>query len=553
MTPMMRAFRLIFAADRWAMTRGALAAIAVLLMGAALLGLSGWFITATGMAGAAGIGIAFDVFRPSAGVRLLALGRAGTRYAERLLTHDATLRALTRLRVAILKRQELVPLPVLRQMRGAQQLTRITADVDALDGLALRLVLPVLAGLVTHALSFALLWHLTTPAIAASIALGYGLGGGLILTRSARRALAPSSRAEEHLQTYARQTIGMMRGQQEALMQGRLPAHLSALHSTETALRAEQAMLDRIDRRTGLALMALTSAIAALALTLPLSPLQTGDLDPARAAIGLFAALALVETLMPLRRGVSELGRMRTAANRLLSDPAQTRPADPPKPQPATPGLRAQNLTLPRPGTSQPLLRGITFTVQPGQTVALTGPSGLGKSTLLEALAGISPTAGEILIHGQPIQSWPRTDLRRALTLLPQRSALVSGTIRENLALAMPTPDDDSMWQALSAAQLTDTLTPRGGLDMPLGEGGAGLSGGETRRLALARALLRRPDILLLDEPTEGLDDATARAVLAGIRRLLPQTAILTASHRQAELDSADQVIDLQRYIDDIS
>lgn len=552
MTPMMRAFRLIFAADRWAMTRGALAAIAVLLMGAALLGLSGWFITATGIAGAAGIGIAFDVFRPSAGVRLLALGRAGTRYAERLLTHDATLRALTRLRVAILKRLELVPLPALRQMRGAQHLTRITADVDALDGLALRLVLPVVAGLVTHALTFALLWHLTTPAIATSIALGYGLGGGLILARSARHALTPSSRAEEHLQTYTRQTIGLMRGQQEALMQGRLPAHLNALQTTETALRTEHAALDRIDRRTGMALMALTSTIAALALALPLFPLQSGDLDPARAAIGLFAALALVETLMPLRRGVSELGRMRTAANRLLSDPVQTRPADPPKPQPAAPGLSAQNLTLPRPGTAQPLLHGITLTVQPGQTVALTGPSGLGKSTLLDALAGISPAAGEILIHGQPIQSWPRTDLRRALTLLPQRSALVSGTIRENLALAMPSPDDDTMWQAITATQLADTLTPRGGLDMPLSEGGTGLSGGETRRLALARALLRRPDILLLDEPTEGLDDPTARAVLAGIRAFLPQAAILTASHRQAELDGADQVINLQRYISDI-
>ena len=111
--------RLLWKAEPWAMWRGAALAVAVLVMGAALLGLSGWFITATGIAGIAGVGIAFDVFRPSAGVRFLALGRAGARYGERLLTHDATLRALARLRVTLLQRLERFPMPELRRLRGA--------------------------------------------------------------------------------------------------------------------------------------------------------------------------------------------------------------------------------------------------------------------------------------------------------------------------------------------------------------------------------------------------------------------------------------------------
>lgn len=569
MSPLLRALRLLLHHDRRAMLRGGAAAVAVLLMGVALLGLSGWFITATGLAGLAGIGIAFDVFRPSAGVRLLALGRAGTRYAERLWTHDATLRALTRLRLDLLHRLATRPVARLRQMRGAAQLTRITADVDALDGLVLRLALPVLAGLLTHLITFALLWWLTTPAIAASVACGYGLGGAAVLARTGRASFLPSLRAERHGQTLRRQTIDLFRGQTDALLTGRLPAHLHALQTTQTRLRQALARLDRIDRTAAAALGALTAACTAAALALAGPALRLGDLDPARAAIGVFAALALAETLLPLRRGFAELGRMRDAATRLMADPAPSAAAaaQPPLtlpmliPVPAAPALALHGLTLTRPDRAAPLLTGLSLTLAAGETVALTGPSGVGKSTLLDLVAGLDeqdeqagtgtprPTPPSIVILGHPLSDWPQTQLRHHLTLLPQRAHLLGGTLRDNLALALAQPDDSAMLAALDTVRLTAALAARGGLDLTLGEAGSGLSGGETRRLALARALLRRPDILLLDEPTEGLDDPTARAVLTGLRQALPRTAILMASHRQAELDLADRVIDLQRYI----
>jgi ATP-binding cassette subfamily C protein CydC len=153
-----------------AMARGAALSVAVLVMGAALLGLSGWFITATGIAGLAGIGLAFDVFRPSAGVRFLALGRTAARYGERLLTHDAILRALAALRVAILRHQSRRDARALARLRGETVLTRMISDVDALDGLVLRVILPVAAGLVTHCVVFAMLHWLVGGPVAVAIA-----------------------------------------------------------------------------------------------------------------------------------------------------------------------------------------------------------------------------------------------------------------------------------------------------------------------------------------------------------------------------------------------
>jgi ATP-binding cassette subfamily C protein CydC len=137
------------------------------------------------------------------------------------------------------------------------------------------------------------------------------------------------------------------------------------------------------------------------------------------------------------------------------------------------------------------------------------------------------------------------TPLRNILTLLPQRSALMAGTVGETLRLAAPDSDDETLWRALDAVQLSQLLRTRDGLDTRIGARGEGLSGGEARRLTLARAMLRQPGFLLLDEPTEGLDDGMAMTVLEGLRAFLPQTAIVIAAHRTAEIGFADRTINL--------
>ncbi|MDP2495398.1 ATP-binding cassette domain-containing protein [Shimia thalassica] len=547
MSALWKAFVLIWNAAPAAMWRGALMAVAVLLMGAALLGLSGWFITATGLAGIAGIGIAFDVFRPSAGVRFLALGRAGARYGERIFTHDATLRALSTLRISLMRRLSRLSLPEMQRLRGPLALTRITADVDALDGIVLRVGLPIAAGLITHVVVFVGLWALTDIALAVTIACGYVLGGVIILLRLARRTYAPSRHAEEASQTLRRDTIGLMRGRSDLFLQGRVRSSLDRLHDTDDAMRAAMESLDTTERHAGMALAVLGTVVSGLALAMGSYLVTTGELDPARAAIGFFVALALAETLLPLRRGLAEIGRIRDAAERIFQVEEQGQGPARIGGQAKGHGIDVRAVTFRRSDTAVPVLENLSLKVAAGETVALTGPSGSGKSTLLAILAGTEPDfEGHVTIAGQDLRAFGERELRSRLTFVPQRAALVSGSIFDNLALAKSDLSEAEALDILDVACLTAVVERLGGLQGTLGEGGAGLSGGEARRLVLARTLLRRPSVLLLDEPTEGLDAATARHVLSNIRALLPEAAILMASHRTSEIESADRIVSIK-------
>jgi ATP-binding cassette subfamily C protein CydC len=539
-------FRLILSERRVALLRGAALGALVLALGAALLGLSGWFVTAAAAAGLAGSGAVFDVFRPSAMVRFLALGRAAARYGERLLTHDATLRALETLRLRVLGSYLTAPYPRMIRIRGAQAVNRLMADIDALDGVPLRLVLPVAAGLAVQALAFAVIWALAGLALALWIALGWSLGAALVFGLSLRGATGLSRRAEAAAQAVRSRLIDLIRARRDLAVYGRLTlqkAHVEAAEVRRVALRRD---LDRIERQSGAAFAALGALVGAGALAIGLVLAQAGALSPALAAMGFLAALALAETVMPLRRAAADFGRMAEAARRLRRDLA--RPAEAMGHATATgrQGLAIRNLVLDRPAGGLRLVMGLSIEVQPGEMVALTGASGSGKSTLLLAAAGLHPVAGgEILVGGLRVGDWDEAALRAVLTLVPQRSALLSGTVAEALRLAAPGADDTALWQALKATRLGHVLERRGGLEMRLGPRGEGLSGGEARRLVLARAILRRPSVLLLDEATEGLDEATAGRVLQGIRNYLPEAAILIASHRGAETALADRVVAL--------
>ena len=193
---------------------------------------------------------------------------------------------------------------------------------------------------------------------------------------------------------------------------------------------------------------------------------------------------------------------------------------------------------------ANPLFAPVTLTVSRGETVVLVGPSGSGKSTvLLMAMGALAPSEGEIRYGGLDPAAIPVWCLTEKAVLVPQRHALIVGTVAENLRLAAPDATDEALWRALDAVQLSPVMEARGGLEMWLGPRGQGLSGGEARRLVLARAILRGPGLLVLDEPTEGLDDATARAVMAGLRQALPDTAFLISAHRAAEREIADRIV----------
>lgn len=541
---MWRVFRMILGDQKTALMRGAALSLAVLIAGIALLGLSGWFITAAAAAGLAGMGAVFDVFRPSAMVRFLALGRTAARYGERLLTHDATLRALTSIRVRLLAATISAPHDLLVRLRGPQALNRLMADVDALDGIPLRLILPIMAGIAAHMLTFAMLWWLVDLGVALWIASGFLAASAVTLYLAARAAANGSRNEEAGSQAFRSGFIDLIRTRSDLAVYGQLARHGEAVLATDTRRQADRGRLDRIERRAGFVLSLTGTIVAAGALALGMTLAQAGAITPALAAIGFFASLALVETIGPLRRAMADLGRMSVAAQRVDATLASDRTEHNGNLFSEAADLSVEDLSFRRANASRPVLDRVSFSLAAGESLAITGASGSGKSTLLLLVAGLlSPESGRIVLASVPLDRWDETRLRSALTLVPQRSALMAGTIREALQLATPEATDAELWQALDTVALAGVIRAKGGLEFRLGPMGSGLSGGEARRLVLARSLLRRPQLLLLDEPTEGLDEAAALTVLRGIRTYLPNASILTASHRAVETTWADRVI----------
>lgn len=532
---------------RLALLTGVFLSALVMLAGIALLGLSGWFVTATGIAGLAGAGLTFDVFRPSAGIRFFALGRAVARYGERLGTHDATLRVLADLRVDLLKSFLRRPILELVRIRGSEKLQQFTADVDALDGLALRLLMPAAASLAILALCFVVIGLLIDVAVAGimvAVFILFALIAGWYVSRSTRRT---SRRVHRALWALRMRLIDTLRGRSDLILARRLPAACGHILSAADRLQQAQSDLDRVERK-GAFLIAVGANMSAVAVMLLCGYAVIGGvLSPERAALAFFAALGLAELVLPLTRGLAELGKMSDAARRLhpLLQPPQDEIAAPKtfavSVPAAAPPVVLDNVRISN--GQRTLLDRVSLELNEGETIALVGPSGGGKTTLLNVVAGLrAPEQGKVLLFGVAPLAIPEAERFERLGYLSQRSRLVSGTVQANLLLAKPDASLADLEEVLEIVRLSAALALRAGPAAPLGEGGRGLSGGEARRLALARVLLRRPSILLLDEPTEGLDRQTAIDVLKGVRTYLPDAAILMASHRTEEIEVADRI-----------
>lgn len=508
----------------------ALAAVTI-LAGVALLGVSGWFITATAIAGlSAATALTFDVFAPAAAIRFLALARTAARYGERLVTHDATLAVLADLRERLFRgwagpgaaRQLLA--------RPAKLLFRLTADIDALDTLYLRVLVPAVAACAV-ALVAGVVLGLLSPWLGLGFTLVMLLGGFGVFFAAARAAHPAARRRAHAVEALRARTVDLTAGQTELAMAGRLADQCAAIALADDRLAQADEALNRIDARVAAGYGALATLLLAGMLVATFWLAQTGRIDAPLMAMALLVALGALEPFGALRRGAVELGRTvlaaRRIAPRLVPDAPLPRPALPP----AGIAVQANGLAFRHPGATRDVLSDICLTVGHGERIALVGPSGAGKSTLLALIAGeLSPSAG--LLQAEPA------------TLLTQRTELFEDTIAGNLRLAAPEKDVSGLLNALDAAGVAaDVSRLRRGLETRLGEGGLGLSGGQGRRLALARLLLRDTPLWLLDEPTEGLDGATAVDVLTRLREQAGGRSLVIATHIRREAELADQII----------
>jgi ATP-binding cassette subfamily C protein CydC len=505
-------------------------AILTALSGLALLGLSGWFITATALAGmSATAAIAFDVFSPSAGIRFFALARTAGRYGERLITHDATLGILAELRERLFRGSAAMRESEKLRKNPATLLFRLTQDIDALDSLYLRVIVPGAAAIASAVLVGVIVGFIDLSAGFAVVLILLIGGIGIPLT-AARSAVRPAMKRNRALEILRSRVIDLSSGQTELLMAGRLTAQKSLIAEADSALSKADDDANKIEVTAGAALNVVNAALIASAILFTSSYVRAGDIHAPVAALVILVVIAAIDPFLGLRRGAIEFGRTiiaaRHVAGRLetVEHPAFELP-------PPGVAVKIKNVTCRYPGTRVPAIAGLSLAIAQGERLALIGPSGAGKTTLLSLIAAEVPA-----VSGT-IASLPST-------LLSQRTELFADSLRDNLLLANARADDRDLANAIASAGLGDCLARLPlGLDTRLGEGGLGLSGGEARRLALARLFLRDTPLWLLDEPTEGLDDATARDVIARLLLKLDARTLVLATHIRREAEMADHLL----------
>ncbi len=548
MNDLLRLLKLFRPYAPW-MLLGALTALVTLIANVVLIAASGWFITAMALAGAAGV--AMNYFTPAALIRGGAMVRTLGRYLERLITHEATLRLLARLRVWFYGHLEPLAPAVIQRYHSGDLQSRIRADVDALDTLYVRVLVPVLVALVAACLLAVFLWHYD-PRLAAWGLAFLGLAGIGVPLWSRARGLAPGQRTARDEAALRSACIDGLQGLAELQVYGAAETQAQRIDNVSRALAQDQV---RLAGYAGLAqgavgLCANLSLWVLLWLAIPL--VRDGHLDSPQLAMLALFTLASFEAVAPLPLAFQQLGRTLAAARRLFAivdtEPAVLDPAGP-SPTPARFDLRITDLHFRYPDADRPALTGIDLEVPQGGRLAIVGASGSGKTTLFNLLLGFwAPDRGQILLGGHNLARFRGDDLRRHLSLVSQHTHLFDLSIRDNLLIANPAASQVQLEQACRVAQVHDFISalPEG-YDTWTGETGVRLSGGQARRIAIARALLRDAPILLLDEPTEGLDGETERALIESLGRLMTGRTVILITHRPVGLEWADQVVVLDQ------
>ncbi|MBB3228258.1 ATP-binding cassette subfamily C protein CydC [Luteibacter sp. Sphag1AF] len=533
--------------DRLRMLAGAGAALLSTVAGIALLALSGHFITSMALAGVGGLAI--NYYTPAALIRLFAIVRTGGRYAERLITHDATLSILARLRVWLFAR--VIPLApgALGKLGSAQVYSRIRADIDTLEHAYLGVLTPAAVALLTSGGVVVLTGCYSVP-LALVLAALYLLAGVVLPWWAARRGSLPAATADEWAEAMRWQIADGLRGRAELALFGVEDEHARRLAET---LKLRQSALRRVQRLQALADAALALLVplaAASALAIGMLAVHQHRLQPAELTMLVLLGVAGFDAVAPLPSAWARLGAVRAAALRVfeladrtpvVSDPPDT--PDVPIPQ-AHPDLHLREVWL-NYGEAHWALKGVNLSIPYGRRVALVGASGAGKSSLVAALCRFAPWQGRINLGGVPLDALPGDVARTYFAVVEQKPYLFDGSLRDNLLLACPDANDDRLIEALHHAQLGDYLQalPRG-LNTWIGENGVGVSGGEGRRIAIARALLSSAPILLLDEPTEGLDAHTSRALYASLAAQADGRTMLIITHKPGALQElVDDVV----------
>jgi ATP-binding cassette, subfamily C, bacterial CydC len=483
-------------------------------------------------------------------VQFFGIGRPVVRYLERLASHDMTLRVLGRLRAWFFERIEPLAPAQLDGYRRGDLLSRMVADVDALQNLYLRGLEPPLVALLAGGVSVGVA---TGVLPAAGVALSAGLlAGGIAVPAVAG-------------------VLGARAGRRQAAARGLLAAELVELAGAAPELvaygreqdalervRKADARLVRIARRsafaTGLADglgLVVTGVTVAAVLALAVDASGHGRLDKVLIAMLALLALASFEAVTPLAAAARELSAALAAGRRILEltdQPASVFDSATPAPLPPWPfAVALEGVSARYPGQPRPALRGVNLRLAPGERVALVGPSGAGKTTVVNLLLRfLAPEEGRLTLGGRDVRDYSQDDLRSAFAVAGQDAHLFSASIAENVRLGRPGAPEPEVEQALRQARIWDWVASLpDGLGTQVGEAGSELSGGQRQRIVLARALLAEAPVLVLDEPTAHLDHDTASALMRDVMMAAGERTVLLITHRDEGLELVDRTVQL--------
>ncbi|WP_406284415.1 thiol reductant ABC exporter subunit CydD [Embleya sp. NBC_00896] len=482
------------------------------------------------------------------GVRAFGVSRAVFRYVERLIGHDAAFRILARLRVQVYERLERLAPAGLPAFRRGDLLSRLVADVDAVQDFFLRALLPACVAAVVGAGAVVTV-AIVLPEAGGVLLLGL-LGAGVLVPwlagRVARRAERRVAAVRGELSAAV---VDLLRGTPELIAAGQAPARLAAVAEVDERLRATEAAQARgAGVGAGLAAFVTGATVWASALV-GVAAVHADRLDGVLLALVILTPLAAFEATVVLPAAGRHLEGSRRAAARVFEvidapEPV-SEPADP-RALPAAPRtLWVRDLRARWTPDGPEALAGVDLDLTPGKRLAVVGPSGSGKTTLANVLLRfLEPAGGAVTLGGVPVADLAGDDVRRVIGLCAQDAHVFDSSLRENLRLARPGCDEAAIRAALARARLLDWVdTLPEGLDTMVGEHGARLSGGQRQRLALARALLADFEILLLDEPAEHLDLPTADALTADLLDATRGRTTLMVTHRLTGLAAVDEIV----------
>jgi ATP-binding cassette subfamily C protein CydC len=480
-------------------------------------------------------------------VRFFSVFRSFSRYFERLVSHDVTFRLLGEVRSWFYVR--LVPLApaLLEGYRSGDLLSRLVDDVEELENLYLRAISPILVAAVVSGLAFATLYPFDSVLAFTVLAFLAAAGVGVpLLVWTLSRGLG-RRQLQLRSELYSRIVDGTQ-GVQDLLAFGReeeqrreIEVLNRKLGQTERRMASIAGLQDSLGE-----LLTNLAMLTALVLAIPL--VATGEIRGVYLAFLALVALGVFEAATPLGTAFRTIGRTTAAGERLFevsdSEPAIRNPKSPlPVPEDFT--LQFDNVSF-RYGEDESFsLEDVCFTLEPGRQVAVVGPSGSGKSTLAALILRFrEPQRGEIRLGGRNLSEYTQEDVRRLVSVVPQRTHVFNDTLRNNLLLASPQASDGALELALEQAQISGFVErlPEGP-DTYVGEHGTRLSGGERQRLAVARALLKDAPLLVLDEPTANLDTVTERELLACVWEAARDRAVLLITHRLVGMEKVDEIL----------